>query len=165
MCAYRPNCTMTLNVAASGPDMVFNQVSLPESITTQYKACKSVVDSTTRLYEYNITKDDAWRLHDTSASSKHLRGVINLRSGNSSQTSDIEARISIDSTSITDANSVVSVQTDSTLSLDYVSAEEDVCTEIKIDIFFRPQQEPPLHLSTLEIRSKTLDIDIGSSLG
>jgi hypothetical protein len=46
-----------------------------------------------------------------------------------------------------------------------MSAEKDVCTEVKIDVFLRPHQEPPLHLSTLEIRSEILDIDIGSSLG
>jgi hypothetical protein len=171
---YRVNCTMTVNKAITSPAIALSQDSMPKSITTRYERCKSADDSITRLYEYNITKNDAslphWRLHDPSSveSSKHLRGVISLKPGDASQASDIEVRIIIESTSKTDAENVISVQTDSVLSLDYVLAEdedEDICTQVSIDIFLRPQQEPLLHLSTLEIRSEILDIDIGGSLG
>jgi hypothetical protein len=156
-----------------GPEMAFGQEALPKSFTTQYQRCKDVVDSTTRLYEYNITKDDVglqhWRFHDTSnlESGKRLRGVIDLKPGDASQVSDIEVRISIASTSKTDAENVISVQTDSALSLDYVLGEdgEDICTEVQVDILLRPQQEPPLYLSTLELRSEILDIEVRSSLG
>jgi hypothetical protein len=171
---YRVNCTVTVNKPITSPAMALSQDPLPKSITAQYERCKSVDDSTTRLYEYNITKNDAslphWRLHDTSSveSSKHLRGVINLKPGDALQSSDIEVRITIESTSKTDAENVISVQTDSALSLDYVLAQDedgDICTQVRIDISLRPQQEPLLHLSTLKIRSEILDIDIGGSLG
>ncbi|KAH6883319.1 hypothetical protein BKA58DRAFT_374893 [Alternaria rosae] len=130
-----------------------------------YDKCKSIVSSETRMFSFNVSYSDGaethWHLFDKSNSTvgDRLSGIIHVQKGDVAQTSDIEVRLEINSSSTTDYKNVVYHQSASSLSLDYLPSDddEDICTEIKVVVCFRPES-PVRPLDVLDIRSETMDL-------
>ncbi|KAI4676368.1 uncharacterized protein J4E88_007283 [Alternaria novae-zelandiae] len=131
--------------------------------TIDYARCESIVSSEARTFGFNISDSDGaethWRLSDSSNSTGRLSGIIHVQRGDVGQTSDIEVRLEINSSSTADYKNVVYNRTATGLSLDYLPSDndEDICTEIKVMIYFRPES-PVRLLDVLEIRSETFDL-------
>ncbi|KAI4639580.1 hypothetical protein J4E93_008931 [Alternaria ventricosa] len=130
-----------------------------------YARCESIFSSEARTFDFNISDSDEaethWRLFDSSNSTigGRLSGIIHVQKGEVEQTSDIQVRLEINSSSIADYKNVVYNQTATGLSLDYLPSDhdEDVCTEIKVMIYLRPES-PVRILDILEIKSETFDL-------
>ncbi|KAI4934843.1 hypothetical protein J4E85_002704 [Alternaria conjuncta] len=131
--------------------------------TINYARCESIVSSEARTFGFNISDSDGaethWRLSDSFNSTGRLSGIIHVQRGDVDQTSDIEVRLEINSSSTTDYQNVIYNQSATSLSLDYLPSDHDgdVCTEIKVMIYFRPES-PVRLLDVLEIRSETFDL-------
>jgi len=133
--------------------------------TINYARCESIISSEARTFGFNISDSDGakthWRLSDSSNSTigDRLSGIIHVQGGDVDQTSDIEVRLEINSSSATDYKNVIYNESATSLSLDYLPSDDDkdICTEIKVMIYFRPQS-PVRLLDVLEIRSETMDL-------
>ncbi|KAH7077757.1 hypothetical protein BKA63DRAFT_601811 [Paraphoma chrysanthemicola] len=90
-------------------------------------------------------------------------GEVSLRRGHPLQDSDIEVRVIVNSTEDGDLQHVVLESSESTLTLDYAPSDaKDVCTDIRVMIYLRPEVE--FVQDTLELRSEVLHMWVHGSL-
>jgi hypothetical protein len=162
--AYRFNPEENADRSMNSPEPHLIEDTMP-CVSAPFDRCPLIVSCETRKFSFNISHShetaNHWRLLDLSNPNRRDRfsGRIHIQEGDPSQTSDIEVRLGIRSSSTTDHRNIVSDHSESSLDLDYLPSDddEDVCTEITLTVYFRPQS-PVRILDVLEIRSNILEI-------
>lgn len=148
------------------PQMSLNPPSM-QPIVQSYEHCHTTSASKTHQFEFNITAESStteiwqkrWQLLDSAVpeSRNILRGGIKIVRGSSSQPSDIEVRAVVNSSDEMDLENLIFQKGDSVLLMDYLFEDRtDVCTEVQLHIFLRPDPEQSLDL--FNIRTNILDI-------
>ncbi|CAO2647956.1 Nn.00g088780.m01.CDS01 [Neocucurbitaria sp. VM-36] len=154
----RPTSTFQLKPDAFRPS---------KTVCRAYKHCSSGKVSGSQQYEFNVTSEGSsarqWQIQDSSLPelSDELRGRVIVETGSPFQTSDIDVRVVVKSSSEAGFHSVLLHTTDHALYVDYAATHNETCIEVLILVFIRPQKRS---LDLFNIRTEVLGIWIKESL-
>lgn len=148
-------------------------VSTPEvhqfSRLKKQDRCHSIITSTQRKFEYNITSECSavkqWRFQQSARPEAwwNFGGKVSVIRGNKFQSSDIEVWALIKSDDKSDIDNILFNSSESALNLDYsYVAPRRACTEVYLVVFLRPW--PRRSLDVLEVRTELLDVTINENL-
>lgn len=131
--------------------------------------CDRVVASSVQNFGYNITAENVaaqqWRFLDEIPLQAHqnFRGSIRVVRGDYLQASDINVQVIIRSTHENDIKNVVLSRSQLQLGIEYdFTVQEDMCTDIRVLVSFRPWPKRTLRL--FELRSTFLDLAFDGNL-